>query len=505
MDLRERIPDAPQDRTWDIVVVGAGAGGGTAGFDLARRGRSVLFLERGAFPRTPDTSGALRDGAGSAMDAGWWPHPVRRKGDPEEASHAPIGCGIGGSTALFAMVMDRFRPMDFEPHRFAPADNSTSLPAAWPIAYDDLEPYYAAAERLYRVRGTQDPLTSITTPLLDPPATSRDEAAIHSTLRQRGLHPHRLHYAWEHLADCQNSCFRRVCPKACRNDAGRICVLPALEQHGASILPDCQVINLNTQGPAVVSATCLLKGRPVTIRGRTFLLALNALLTPALLLRSANESFPHGLGNSTGMVGRNLMLHVSDTLLVRFPDLRGALNTRLQHGVSLNDFYCVDGIKLGTIQAHAFDVGLEPQSFEPDDTGGIAVFHTIVEDFPHAENRVVPAPGSQDAVVWEYTYPEELRARSQMLVRSFSDALGKRCELKALTPGGGLNGPHACGTCRFGADPRTSVLDAHNRVHELDNLYVVDASFFPSSSGMNPSLTIAANALRVSDSLTPRR
>ena len=504
MELRQRIPSAPQDRVWDIVIVGAGAGGGTAGFNLARHGRSVLFLERGAFPRSPNTNGALNGDARSPMDAGWWPHPVRRKGDSDESSQAPIGCGIGGSTALFSMVMDRLRPIDFEPHRFAPNDNRTSLPAAWPIRYDDLEPYYGEAESLYRLRGTQDPLTSNATRLLDPPAASRDEGAIHTTLRQQGLHPYRLHYAWEHLADCEDACVRRVCTKACRNDAGRMCVLPALEQHGASILPDCHVINLNTKGRAVVSATCLLKGRRTIIRGRTFLLGLNALLTPALLLRSANESFPHGLGNSTGMVGRNLMFHVSDHLLVRFPDLQGALNTRLQHGVSLNDFYFHDGIKLGTIQSHAADVGLTAQALGLDDPGGVAVFHTIVEDFPHADNRVIPAPGSNDAVFWEYTYPEELRTRSQMLIRSFSDALRGTCDVKALLPGGGLNVTHACGTCRFGADPATSVLDCDNRVHEVDNLYVVDASFFPSSGGMNPSLTIAANALRVSARVAQR-
>ena len=470
MELHESIPESPGDRIWDIVVVGAGAGGGTAGYDLARRGRSVLFLERG-------------------VGAGWWPHPVRRKGDSDAASQAPIGCGIGGSTALFSMVMDRLRPMDFE---------------RWPIGFDEMEPYYWDAERLYRVRGTDDPLTSLPTWLLDPPAASPDECAIHATLQGRGLHPYRLHYAWEHVDDCEDACVRRVCTKACRNDAGRMCVRPALEQHGAHILPGCRVSRLNTRGREVMSATCVLDGRSIEIRARTFLLGLNALLTPALLLRSANESFPDGLGNGTGMVGRNLMFHASDHLLVRFPDLDGPLNTRMRHGVSLNDFYCVDGTKLGTIQAHAAFVGLDAQRFGSDDRVGSAIFHTIVEDFPDAGNRVVPAPGSDDAISWEYSYPDELGARSDMLVRSFTAALGATCDVKAMSPRGELNATHACGTCRFGDDPRTSVLDRDNRVHELENLYVVDASFFPSSGGMNPSLTIAANALRVSSAVARR-
>jgi choline dehydrogenase-like flavoprotein len=198
------------------------------------------------------------------------------------------------------------------------------------------------------------------------------------------------------------------------------------------------------------------------------------------------------------------MFHVSDHLLVEFTELDGLLNTRLHHGISLNDFYFHDGMKLGTIQAHAADVGLDAKSFGSDGAGGYAVFHTVVEDFPHPENCVMPTPGKMDEVIWEYTYPEELRTRSEMLVRAFSDSLGSACSVRSLSPGGELNVTHACGTCRFGLDPRSSVLDQDNRMHELDNLYVVDASFFPSSGGMNPSLTIVANALRVSSLIAQR-
>jgi choline dehydrogenase-like flavoprotein len=247
-----------------------------------------------------------------------------------------------------------------------------------------------------------------------------------------------------------------------------------------------------------------LNGQPTTIRGRIFILGLHALLTPALLLRSANESFPAGLGNGSGMVGRNLMFHVSDHLLVRFPEIHGPLNALLRHGISLNDFYFIDGMKLGTIQAHAADVGLDAQSFGSEGSDGTAVFHTVVEDFPYLENRVTPTAGSNYDVSWQYTYPEELRVRSQTLVRSFCDALGKTGDVKVSSPTGMLNGTHACGTCCFGLDPRTSVLDRDNRVHDLDNLYVVDASFFPSSGGMNPSLTIVANSLRVSSRIAQR-
>jgi choline dehydrogenase-like flavoprotein len=497
MELHKSIPTEPERRVWDVVVVGAGAGGGTAGFNLARRGRSVLFLERGRFRRSGPEIKASSE-TSSAMDSVWWPHSVRQRDDSDENFRAPIGCGIGGSTSLFAMVMERFRPVDFEPYRFAPKGIRTSLPDEWPIKYDELEPYYREAEALYRVHGTDDPLSTTTAAVLEPLQPSIIECELHRVLRERGLHPYRLHCAWEHLPDCENACVRRLCPKPCRNDAGRICVMPALEQYDANILPECNVIRLNCNRRAVESATCLVDGKAVRIRGKFFVLGLHALLTPALLLRSTSDSFPDGIGNGSGLVGRNLMLHVSDHLMVRFHGFRGLLNTLLQHGLSVNDFYFVDGTKLGTIQAHAADVGVGTQFYGADDGAGTVVFHTVVEDFPYWENRIAPTPGSLADVRWEYSYSDELRIRSEMLTQSFSAAIKEACEVRIMAPTGSLNGSHACGTCRFGQDPRKSVLDRNSRVHELDNLYVVDASCFPSSGGINPSLTIIANALRVS-------
>jgi choline dehydrogenase-like flavoprotein len=282
-------------------------------------------------------------------------------------------------------------------------------------------------------------------------------------------------------------------------------VIPALEQHGARILGDCLVVKLEVKGRAVQSALCIWNGRQVMIRGRVFVLGLNALLTPALLLRSANEAFPDGLGNSSGMVGRNLMWHVSDYLSVRFKALRGPLNELLQHGISLNDFYVSDGVKLGNIHAHVGRV-LNADDAVPTatDAAGTAAFATIVEDFPYLDNRVTPMAGSDSGVLWEYHHRDELRSRSQMLISAFADALKSTCEVSAREPSGRLNPGHMCGTCRFGNNSRTSVLDRDNRLHDLDNAYVVDASFFPSSGGINPALTIMANSLRVSAAIARR-
>jgi choline dehydrogenase-like flavoprotein len=132
------------------------------------------------------------------------------------------------------------------------------------------------------------------------------------------------------------------------------------------------------------------------------------------------------------------------------------------------------------------------------------VFAAIVEDLPYPGNYVAAKAGSEEDVVYTYRYPDELRRRARMLCDRFKSAVNPFFDVHPLRPTGALNGSHVCGTCRFGDDPQTSVLDRDNRAHDLDNLYVLDASFFPSSGGINPSLTIVANSLRATDKIAER-
>jgi len=528
------VPAAASDaeaNVWDVVVVGAGAGGSTAGLAAARLGRSVLFLERGR--RIDHDASVIKGrpynwigGPEAALKHGLWPQPLFRKdGDSETPDYQVFGCGTGGTTAIFGMVMDRLRPDDFTPRRFFADVTGSSVPDTWPLTYADLEPFYAQAEQLFRVRGTPDPLTPAAGALLDAPPPTDKERAVLEALTACGLHPYRIHYAQDRAPDC-SGCPGMLCARACRNDAGRVCLEPAVTQHGAQILSECRVVRLETEGRTVARAICEWGGRRITIRGRVFVVAANALFTPALLLRSANEAFPDGLANSSGLVGRNLMLHVSDFLLVRLKKRLG-LDPEMHHGISLNDFYVRDGTKLGNVHAHSTPVAREatqaflqmhkrwinrlPERIRAAIASagaylhrGSTIFSTVVEDLPYVENRVVPRAGSDDHVTYEYTYPNELRTRNWKLFRAFSDAIAPRFAVRPLRPIGMLNYGHVCGTCRFGLDPATSVLDRDNRAHDLDNLYVVDASFFPSSGGINPSLTIAANALRVGAQIASR-
>lgn len=516
----------PREHVWDAVVIGTGPGGATAGYALARRGKSVLFLERGLDDRArlagqPYTWTGTSD---SALRHGWWPAPLQRRSGPHTSStFHPVGAGPGGGTALFGMVMDRFRPIDFEPRRWFP-DTDSALPDNWPISYNDLAPYYDEAEQLYQVHGSPDPLHPLGR-LRDAPPPSSKEQAVADALRACGLHPYRIHYAQQRVAGCEG-CAAMLCPRPCRVDANRACLLPAIQHHGARLLTSCRVVRLDAHHRTVRTAVAEWQGRRVEIRGRVFVLAANAFMTPALLQRSTNESFPNGLANSSGLVGRNLMLHVSDFLML---ELKGApwVAPDLAHGLSLNDFYLHDGIKMGNVHMHAVPVTpMATQSFMQmhmkwtNRLPAAAVrlgariasrikrqalnFATIVEDLPYPCNRVSAVAGDCDRVEYEYRFPHELRVRSWQLFLKFRAHVESRFAVRPLRPIGMLNLSHVCGTCRFGDDSRTSVLDPYNRAHDLENLYIVDASFLPSSGGINPSLTIAANSLRAGESIAAR-
>jgi len=526
----EAVPARPEDHVWDVIVIGAGAGGATAGFNLARLGRSVLFVERGKLTHL-DPSVTLGDPffwTGSdpekALNHGWWPRPFYRENDGALIpTKPPIGCGAGGSTAHFNGVMDRFRPQDFSPRRFFPDAPGASLPEAWPVSYEEMVPFYEQAERLYRVRGTQDPLAPPGASLLEPPPPSPKESAVFDALKAAGLHPYRIHYALEQVLGC-DGCAGRLCPHPCRNDAARICLYPALEQYGAKILPNCRAIRLEERARVVEQAICDWNGRRVALRARIFVLAANAFLTPALLQRSANDRFPNGLANSSGLLGRNLMLHASSHVYLRLRRSPGD-DLGMNYGLSLNDFYINDGVKMGNLHAHpvvdpgqltrflARSNGLKHlpgrvlsriASMAPFLGRRWTAFSAILEDLPYPENRVAAKASSDEDIVYAYRYPPELRRRAQLVIDGFERKVNMLFDVRRLEPQGELNGSHACGTCRFGDDPRASVLDRDNRAHDLDNLYVFDASFFPSSGGINPSLTIVANCLRATDKIAQR-
>ncbi len=538
---------------WDAIVVGTGMGGATTGYELARQGWRVLFIEKGPFlhggfaAAPPGISQAVvapaatpeREQPDSAvaplLAEGHWPHRVRARTNFGTLNfRVPTGCVSGGSSAFYAAALERFSPADFSPRANFPGAVDSTLPEYWPVSYQELAPFYTRAEQLFRVRGTPDPLyPDEAAKLLDPPGLSPRDEQLLVDFQGCGLHPYRVHVGCEFLAGC-DGCPNGPCERGCKRDAAWTCLMPALSRYDAVIFPDCEVVRLDASATTVDKVICRQGDREWHIRGRMVVLAAGAFATPVLLLRSRSPAWPTGIGNQADLVGRNLMFHGGDFIAVSSSvvlDGDGAQKT-----LATNDFYHTDGHKLGTFQTLGvrLELGQIMQYLRETAESSTAwwkwllsprpvwwrkltspfirlaamlyvylygfrnasVWVSIIEDLPYRENRVYVDPDSDRNIVIDYRYSDELSARVSRFRSCLRQALG-RDRLMILSLDRKIDYPHVSGTCRFGDDPATSVLDPNNRVHGMTNLYVVDASFFPSSSGTNPSLTIAANALRV--------
>lgn len=536
----------PSSENWDAVIVGTGMGGAACGYGLARAGLKVLFLEKGPLLHSFDAAEVTQaTDAPSSTDEparGWWPARVRaRINDQAREFYLPVGCGTGGSTAFYAAGLERFSPLDFAPRALFPHEPSSSLPDRWPIRFEELEEYYSRAEALLGVSGTQDPLHGGSPAnLRDPaPLSPRDEM-LKGVFQAAGLHPYRLHVGLSNAAGCRE-CPDQPCSLSCKRDAANSFLAPSLLRHNAKLVVDADVVRLETDQNSVTEVVFRCASGERRVSAKVVVLAAGAFGTPAILLRSSSKQWPAGLANGSGLVGRNLMFHGGDFFAIVPP--RATSSSGPLKSLALNDFYCIAGRKLGTFQTLGTGLGvgqimqylrtsaesgnawwrwlLSPNPwwwrkltspfvrlgakimfdvFRFRDAG---VWVSIIEDLPYEHNRVTLDPVDEGRIFIEYTYSDELKQRVSEFRQLIKRALpGLR--VISLSSGDKIDYPHVSGTCRFGDDPATSVLNRENRAHEVDNLYVVDASWFPSSSGTNPSLTIAANALRVAEHLSAR-
>lgn len=525
---------------WDVIVIGSGMSGATLGYALAKAGKRVLFCEKGKSSCRADSLKGHYPEEG--LDAHSVPdEPLRtrlaRAGREweeieERTWHGGkflipfIGAGAGGSSALYGMALERFYPEDFTPRVHYPEATDSTLPESWPIGYVDLAPYYQAAERLYRVRGGADPLRGIGfhPPYLAPPPYSEGARSLFDYLAGQGCHPYRLPQACEYVPDC-DCCQGYLCPRKCKNDSARVCLEPALDEYGAVLQDECEVLRLEAGNSKVTGVICGWRGRTFTLRGDLVVLAAGALATPKILLQSASEIWPHGLANRSGQVGKNLMRHYVDLYVL--PDAAYPRERSSWKELAFNDFYFCEKLKLGSVQGFGAlppasqlvdSLGLELRQgifpsveylFRPLKpllrrylerllSGGL-ILASIVEDLPYSDNRVEVGSDGKLQIHYRMRATERqrvhrMRALLRRLLAPYRPKLIKQAENNQRLA-------HACGTCRFGVNSSDSVLNKDNRAHEVDNLYVVDASFFPSSAGINPGLTIAANALRVAHSI----
>ena len=517
----------PSDKTWDVVIVGSGMGGSTTAFALAQRGIDVLVVEKGSLLHK--AGHAPNDGEPIDETLGHWPHKLAFQSNVGNGEvHAYLGCGSGGSTIAYGGVLERLAPVDFTPGKFFRDTSEADVPDRWPVSFEDLLPYYRQAEQLFRVKGTPDPIYGVEEDsLMEPPELNSKDQAIFDHLRKKGLSPYRLHLGSEFDPNCKYC--QGYCPRTCRNDAAKMCLVPAMKTGRVKFLGNCTVRKMEAGQSSVDSLICDRGGTEVRVRGKVFVLAAGAYGTALLLLNSASRAWPNGLANNSGMVGRNLMMHTTDFFAI-WP--RGMGNRRdFSRTVALRDLYVADGVKLGMIQSAGVKTnwGLVLQFLRdycdrhpagwmrlvkpflpPMAMIGAVLFNraivmaTVMEDLPYANNRVVPDDAAPGGFRVEYEYTDELRKRNQILRTKIREKFGRNRVAFLLERKNNLNFGHPCGTCRFGDDPANSVLDRNNKAHGVDNLYVADASFFPSSAGVNPSLTIAANALRVADQISSR-
>ncbi len=518
--------DDAQQKEWDVIIVGTGMGGGSAAMVLAQQGFKVLALDKGAanFSGNEESVSVEPENEEQQYINGKWPTQIRTHidGQPKDM-WAPLGCGMGGSSLLYAAALQRLRSSDF-----IERESPTGEQISWPIDYETLEPYYQRAEKLFSVCGTPDPLDQDGTHILSPPpAMCEQDRHLFQALQNAGYHPYRLHVGVKYQKDC-GECGGHICKWGCKRDAYNSCLVPALQESHFYVAEYAEASKLEANETSVTSVQVTQKKQSFSLNGKIIILGAGAYFTPMLLKRSRNERWPEGIANSSGLVGKNLMFHASDFIGVwpKHKCSRDGPNKT----IAMRDLYHMDGKKVGEFQSTglAADFGLIMYSLRQlfDQSpfakikplrhflrfpahiasklyGDATVFTTIVEDYPYPENQVIEDDAAPSGMRFEYTIHDELIERVVLMRNHIRKSL-KGHRTIPLNLKVGLNYGHPCGTARMGQDAKTSVLDGNCKAHDLDNLYVVDASFMPTSGGTNPSLTIAANALRVGEVIAER-
>lgn len=509
-------------RHWDAIVIGTGIGGGTIGRRLAEQGLSVLFVEKGrSGHRTEETvllAGEIEDPTARLL-RGAWPDPVRASiNGAEREFYAPIGAGVGGSSVFYAATLERPEPHDLDDSPERPHPTS-----GWPVGFAEMLPYFDAAQALYAVGGQPDPLASHPSPRLRPgPAIGEGDAKIMARMRAAGLHPYQLHSALRHVEGCR-FCLGRKCPLPCKMDGRSAGVEPALATGRAALLDCCEVTELTGEPGRITGVTALRDGETITLSARHVILAAGALSSPRLLLNSRAPHWPNGCGNDRDQVGRHLMFHLNEMFALWPP--RGEGFPEAAKSVGFRDLYWADGLRLGMVQSMGLNVGEGeilhylrtriarsalrgvpgirdmarlPATIAARILGQAKVFVGLLEDLPYPDNRVLRDADRPDGIRIEYRFAPELLRRRQRFRKLIRTRLkGQRMLFMTYEPE--PNFGHPCGSLRMGRDPADSVTDPAGRVHGMANLWVADASFMPTSMGVNPSLSIAANALRVAD------
>ncbi|MDQ0374080.1 GMC family oxidoreductase [Cellulomonas humilata] len=510
---------------YDVVIIGSGAGGGTLAHRLAPSGKKVLLLERGDWlPREPENWDATETFVKNryvSKDT-WYDHDGR-------SFQPQVHYNVGGATKFYGAALYRLRERDF-----GELQHHGGISPAWPVAYDEFEPYYAQAEELYQVHGErgEDPTEPPSSgPYPFPPVSHEPRIQqLFDDMGAIGLHP--FHSPSGIMLDEANpayspcirtaTCDGFACLLHAKSDAEVIAVRPAVTHANVTLVRNAEVHRLETDdsGRSVTSVVADVDGVEQRFSGDVVVVSAGAANSAKLLLASANDRHPNGLANGSDHVGRHYMFHNSRAFLAISIERN---DTRFQKTLGVNDYYFGDesfAFPMGNMQmvgksSAPMYRGEKPIAklaplFALEEVAEHAVdFWLSAEDLPDPDNRVTL--GNHGDIVLTYT-PNNRQALDELYSRVKHNLghLGmhphhlvpRDLYMKNDIPVAGC--AHQAGTVRFGDDPATSVLDRDCRTHEVDNLYVVDTSFFPSIGAVNPALTAMANALRVGDHLLAR-
>jgi choline dehydrogenase-like flavoprotein len=516
---------------YDVIIIGTGAGGGTLLHKLAPSGKRILVLERGGYVKREKDN--------------WSPAAVNVQGKYQTKEHWKDKDGkdlhphtnyyVGGNTKFYGAALFRLRKEDFQELRMY-----DGVSPAWPISYNDLEPYYTQAENLFQVHGTrgEDPTDPGSSSPFPYPAISHEPRIqeLSDDLAAAGLKP--FHTPLGVMLNESNmpasrcircdTCDGFPCLVHAKADAEVVCVEPALKFPNVTLLTEAYAKRLETSPSGGEISKVLVERNGVTEEYSADIVvsSCGAINSAALLLRSANDKHPRGLANGSDVVGRHYMGHVNSVIM---SISKCANSTIFQKTLSINDFY------FGTPEwkypmGHISFVGkLDGETLKagaPKLTPGFTLdlmakhsldFWLTTEDLPHPDNRVTLDRDGHIVLSYE---PNNEEAHKRLIAK-LEDLLKhnqRECSIHGRGCHEGLTSrslfvgqriplagvAHQNGTIRFGKDPKTSALDSNCKAHEVDNLYVIDGSFFCSSGAVNPALTIMANALRVGEQILQR-
>src|SRR5215472_1854353 len=518
-----------RENQFDVIIIGTGAGGGTLAYHLAPSGKRILMLERGDYVTREKDNWSPK---AVNVDAKYNTKELWRDVDGKEL-HPHTNYYVGGNTKFYGAALFRLREQDFGEIR-----HHGGISPAWPIRYDELEPYYTQAENLYQVHGNrgEDPTEPPAGTAYPWRAVSHEARIQHlaEDFRAAGLNPFHtplgvmLDEKNPRLSPCIrcNTCDGFPCLVRAKSDAQVLCVDPALQYPNVTLLTNALVKRLETDssGREVREVIVERNGVLETYSASIVVVSCGAINSAGLLLRSANDRHPNGLANSSDVVGRHYMGHTNSVLMA----ISTCPNpTVFQKTLGVNDFYFGSNdfpYPMGHIsfvgKLDAITLRAGAPAIAPNFTLELMAKHSLdfwltSEDLPDPNNQVTIDRSGK--IVLTYT-PNNLEAHARLQAKLKEAMKHHTCPVHGLNCHEGLFGrnlyvgqriplagvAHQNGTIRFGHDPKASALDVNCKAHDLDNLYVVDGSFFPSSAAVNPALTIMANALRVGDHILER-